>query len=579
MQPINQFLKKYIAEIAIALGIIGITSHILYSIFKSTYQFGVFKIVNFQDISGFLFHRFDVNSFNFTAVLFLTMLAVGGWHYKKSDGKDTRLLKFGFSILAINSILNIVSLPTNYLNFRRLVHNVSTINGEIPTFVNFLWPLLSLIPMAYLSFYLVNWMLGKQVSDFTKIKDESKPGYSYTTVSKWSRLGHWIFDMILMYYIVFPFFLQLLRFITDDFSGQGMRNILNGRVFIILFFSAMIIIYYLIFEGLFHATPIKFLTGTKVVDADNLESPSFKKIFGRSLCRRIPFEVISFLGKEGWHDSISGTTLVPLKKEGLVKWSMKIWAFLFILTYVGPFVYQQINKKIERGKADDFRQVSKSYKDESIIKHLNPGDILFFRIYNGDYKSDQAVVIVQSVTDKQVFGMQYLIPYENRINRSKYLQQGKGENWEEAGAVTLEKADIIETIKKYYSSKQFNLADTVYALTEIADVDNPQFDSGHTYRIKNDSIEGHRLKIKNDLCKIEVIEIEKLEGEFNLITKLPLSTNFDAVRSSGNFEFTVEEKEDKYSKFRMIVRCNGEEKNYIVFKYDTVLEFAKEITE
>ena len=91
-----------------------------------------------------------------------------------------------------------------------------------------------------------------------------------------------------------------------------------------LFVGSGITLYYLIFEGLFHATPIKFLTGTRVVNVKTAKSPGFGKIIIRSLSRRIPFEAFSFVfGKKGWHDSISETAVVHEHQDGHV--NFKNW--------------------------------------------------------------------------------------------------------------------------------------------------------------------------------------------------------------------------------------------------------------
>ncbi len=71
------------------------------------------------------------------------------------------------------------------------------------------------------------------------------------------------------------------------------------------------ILFYVFFESSFSRTPGKFITGTKVVD-QNGQKPKLSQIFGRSLCRIIPFEVFSFLGPNtrGWHDSIPRTYVI-----------------------------------------------------------------------------------------------------------------------------------------------------------------------------------------------------------------------------------------------------------------------------
>jgi hypothetical protein len=43
------------------------------------------------------------------------------------------------------------------------------------------------------------------------------------------------------------------------------------------------------------------------------ERPAFSQVVGRTLCRFIPFEVFSFFGEAGWHDSIPKTQVVAVR--------------------------------------------------------------------------------------------------------------------------------------------------------------------------------------------------------------------------------------------------------------------------
>ena len=72
--------------------------------------------------------------------------------------------------------------------------------------------------------------------------------------------------------------------------------------------------YYLVLEGLFGRSFGKFITGSVVV-TENGVKPSFSLICVRTLCRLIPFDALSFLGKSGriWHDSLSNTYVVEKK--------------------------------------------------------------------------------------------------------------------------------------------------------------------------------------------------------------------------------------------------------------------------
>jgi hypothetical protein len=116
---------------------------------------------------------------------------------------------------------------------------------------------------------------------------------------------------------------QLLRFANDIldraifiisllFIGILLRlpPIIAGWVTLFLLF-----IYYFAFEAIWQRTPAKFITGTKVINADG-SKPSIAKIVKRSLIRFIPFEDFSFLGDKvyGWHDRWSQTFVIRAKR-------------------------------------------------------------------------------------------------------------------------------------------------------------------------------------------------------------------------------------------------------------------------
>lgn len=74
-------------------------------------------------------------------------------------------------------------------------------------------------------------------------------------------------------------------------------------------------LYFIFMETLTQRTIGKYITGTKVVMADG-SKPEAGVIVKRTLCRFIPFEQFSFIGSapRGWHDSLSDTYLVDIKK-------------------------------------------------------------------------------------------------------------------------------------------------------------------------------------------------------------------------------------------------------------------------
>ncbi|WP_281637163.1 RDD family protein [Flavobacterium marginilacus] len=135
-------------------------------------------------------------------------------------------------------------------------------------------------------------------------------------VSGGKRFLNYILD--LSFYVIFIVFLAFITAVIATLLGLTnvllwMQNIsdLQSNIIAVI----VMIIYYVLTEGILGRSLAKFITGTIVVD-ENGEKPSFGIFFQRTLCRLIPFEAFSFLGNSGrgWHDSISDTYVVD-KKE------------------------------------------------------------------------------------------------------------------------------------------------------------------------------------------------------------------------------------------------------------------------
>jgi len=87
--------------------------------------------------------------------------------------------------------------------------------------------------------------------------------------------------------------------------------ILNNYGFTLYSYAALII-YYGLIESVSGRSLGKFVTGTKVIMRDG-STPEAGAVFLRTICRLIPFEIISFLiSPIGWHDSLSKTLVVDI---------------------------------------------------------------------------------------------------------------------------------------------------------------------------------------------------------------------------------------------------------------------------
>jgi len=79
---------------------------------------------------------------------------------------------------------------------------------------------------------------------------------------------------------------------------------------------ATMIAYYVAFEGFFGWTIGKLVTGTRVKRFDG-RKPKLLQVVGRTAARFIPFEPFSLLfgsSNMGWHDSMSGTRVVRVRR-------------------------------------------------------------------------------------------------------------------------------------------------------------------------------------------------------------------------------------------------------------------------
>jgi uncharacterized RDD family membrane protein YckC len=125
------------------------------------------------------------------------------------------------------------------------------------------------------------------------------------------RFANCILDFFFGYFSLFVSGLVVVIvgnvFNLDVFSIW--QNIVFNYMYSVLF--VFIMINYLVLEYFFGRSLGKLVTGTVVVNKNGLK-PSFGAILIRTLCRLIPFDPLSFLGKSGriWHDVLSATYVV-----------------------------------------------------------------------------------------------------------------------------------------------------------------------------------------------------------------------------------------------------------------------------
>ncbi|SMP16349.1 RDD family protein [Chryseobacterium profundimaris] len=135
--------------------------------------------------------------------------------------------------------------------------------------------------------------------------------------TKWQRLANFVIDRIIF---SFSFFIiGSLGVIVDQILGilyftKLFSNLAGiNRAVDILITGILYFLYTFLLEYITKGRTIgKYITGSKVITTDG-QIPTTYEFFIRNISRLVPFDIISFLGENGWHDSWSDTRVVNIK--------------------------------------------------------------------------------------------------------------------------------------------------------------------------------------------------------------------------------------------------------------------------
>lgn len=253
------------------------------------------KIFDYYNVS-------TIGDVNYLNLLFYALTFIGGILFVFSKQKEIRLIRFVFSLILLQHLLGL------FTNFFVQLNNVSEFTKNWIYFsmyvcFNVLW--------VYISYRVLKELNKIQILETDEQFLVNQKEDKLVDAHKGQRVFHYIIDNFFCLLLFAPF--------SQLFYDLGVKRIANSMgenaalYILLLFFS---LIYFPFYETLLGATPGKFLTGT-VVTKKNGEKIDFKISIIRTLCRFIPFEPISFLGKKGWHDGISDTRVLKEKREAL----------------------------------------------------------------------------------------------------------------------------------------------------------------------------------------------------------------------------------------------------------------------
>ncbi|MDR6463237.1 MULTISPECIES: RDD family protein [Chryseobacterium] len=131
------------------------------------------------------------------------------------------------------------------------------------------------------------------------------------------RLANFIIDrlVITLTFLTFGFVAALIFNLTnnDFFINLAYKMSEVNRFLDILITSLIYFMYTFLIEYFTKGRSVgKYITGSKVICIDGTE-PTFNDYLIRNISRIVPFDALSFLGENGWHDKWSDTRVINIK--------------------------------------------------------------------------------------------------------------------------------------------------------------------------------------------------------------------------------------------------------------------------
>jgi uncharacterized RDD family membrane protein YckC len=330
-------MRKKIAALPIIIALMGLYAELC---FTSPDHIAIWKLY-LKDLSTFLKlgfiedHRLfeDINYYN---VSFYALLLTGGIIHLISR-KESRLIRFVLSVIllskAIALFFTVIYIP---FNLSRMAEHF---NWAI-VLAYMLWHLLCIwVCWSILDYYRKN----TEIAVVTKTYGDTEQSIITESLRR-QRFMNFVVDSIVFIIVFFPILKEIILIeAVQEFLGP-LQNTLGQRLVLYFICAIMQIMYYMLFEGIFQATPGKLLTETRVV-TDNGGRPVFGKLFTRTISRYVPFESLSVLFSRGWHDDWSDTYVVQEKREGVhggyYFLLIPLFLFLGIAGYLGLESYKK----------------------------------------------------------------------------------------------------------------------------------------------------------------------------------------------------------------------------------------------
>ena len=315
MKTSSNWLYKYILGFSIFFSLLNAALEVVVVFFRESFSYDLLVIAGWLNFKSFELQYMTGRIFDFTYFVeegsygysgsfldyaFALVFLVGTAFYWVSKGKSKRILIFCYSILFMMSVITFVEIGQEFFEFFEL---------SLLLFV----ALMKYSILMFISGSMVaSWIKERLPKELTLNSENEHQETAVVTASKAQkvvRLSNLLLDT---FFIVILFSYYVFR--SRHEWVQTLSNILPDSISGSVIFAIFATFYYLIFEGIFRTTPAKILTNSVVTLIDQKKT-EFVDVLIRTLCRRIPFDAISYFGRTGWHDALSETTVIKLEKE------------------------------------------------------------------------------------------------------------------------------------------------------------------------------------------------------------------------------------------------------------------------
>jgi uncharacterized RDD family membrane protein YckC len=206
------------------------------------------------------------------------------------------------SLIRLHMCLHVIFFPLSVWYYYRLFNGMIHYGSFVPpidymTYVNLCITIISITASSIGLFILSKQQ--KPLYNYVTIANESIAEFSTTSSEK--RIVNWCIDLLMIALLTYRFAESNNN--TSQFFDDSNASTLVTYV--------MLILYFLLLEGVFKTSAGKCITNTIIVKADG-NPASLAQLIGRTFCRLIPFDGISFLArsKRGWHDTITNTYVI-----------------------------------------------------------------------------------------------------------------------------------------------------------------------------------------------------------------------------------------------------------------------------